>query len=131
MLDIFAQYATNEIAENEGTWVEHGDAKFLVARAGNRQYVKMLSNLVDKNQKLLDKKDEAADNLSDKIMVDVLASTILMGWENVGFKGEQLEYSAENARKLLSIKDFRQEVLKWANDINNFKAQEEAEAVKN
>ena len=129
MLDIFSQYATNEVAENEGVWVPHGEAKFLVARSGNRKYVKLLSAEVEKNQKLLDTKDEAADKLSDAIMVNVMAQTILLGWENVGFKGEPLEYSLENAKTLLRVKDFRREVGKWADDISNFKAElEEAQA---
>lgn len=131
MLDIFAQYATNEAAENEGAWVEHGDAKFLVARSGNRKYVRMITNLVEKNQKLLDKKDDAADNLSDKIMIDVMASSILLGWEGVAFKGQEFPYNVDNAKTLLSIPDFRREVQKWAEDRTNFQAKEEAEAVKN
>ena len=131
MLDIFAQYATNETAENDGAWVEHGDAKFLVARAGNRKYVRMLTNLVEKNQKLLDKKDEAADKLSDKILIDVMASTILLGWEGVAFKGKEFTYSVENAKTLLAIPDFRREVQKWSDDRGNYQAKEEAEAVKN
>lgn len=131
MLDIFSQYATNETAENEGVWVPHGDAKFLVARAGNRKYVKQLQSAVEKNQKLLDKKDDAADKLSDKIMIDVMADTILLGWEDVGFKGETLDYTKDNAKMLLAVKDFRREVAKWSDDINLFKAEKEQEQEKN
>lgn len=127
MLDIFAQYATDEAAENEGVWVPHGSAKFLIARAGNRKYVKKLSALVEKNQKLLDAKDDAADKLSDQLMIEVMAESILLGWENVGYKGETLPYSLENAKMLLGVKDFRREVSKMADDINNFKVKQTEE----
>jgi len=131
MLDIFSQYATDEALENQGTWVEHGDAMFLIARSGNRKYIKLLSTEVEKNQQLLDKKDEAADALSDKIMINTLADSVLLGWENVGYKGAPLEYSKDNAKMLLGVKDFRRLVAKWADDITHFKAKQEAEQAKN
>lgn len=130
-MDIFSTYAVDETKEQSGTWMEVGDAKFLVARAGNKNYVKMLGKEVEKNQKALDRKDDAADALSDKIMIDVLASTILLGWENVSFKGETLEYSKENAKMLLALKEFRREIMKLADDFNAFKLAKEAEEVKN
>jgi hypothetical protein len=130
-VDIFSTYAVNEDKEQNGTWMEVGDAKLLVARAGNKAYIKMLGKDVERNQKALDRKDDAADALSDKIMVDVLATTILLGWENVSFKGKPIEYSKDNAKMLLGFKEFRREVMKLADDFASFKAEQEAEEVKN
>ena len=132
MLDIFAQFATNEAAENDGVFVPFGEAQFLVAREGNRKYVKLLTAAVEKNQKLLDAKDDAASDLSDKIMIDVMAKSILLGWEGkVGYKGKLLPYSEANAKMLLAIKDFRREVSKMAADIGNFKVEQVKEKEKN
>lgn len=126
MLDIFAEYATDDTLENEGTLMEVGDAKFLVARAGNRKYVRLLSKAFERNQKALDRKDDAADKLSDLIMIDVLAGSILLGWEgDVGYQGKPLPYSQENAKMLLAIKDFRKLVLELANDFSSFKLEQE------
>lgn len=130
-MDIFNTYAVDEAKELNGTWMEVGDAEFLIARAGNKAYVKLLGKEVERNQKALDRKDEAAEALSDRIMIDVLAETVLMGWRNVSFKGEALEYTPENARMLLGLKEFRREVNKLADDFNAFKAKEEESAVKN
>lgn len=130
-MDIFSTYAVDETKEQSGTWMEVGDSKFLVARAGNKGYIKMLGKEVERNQKALDRKDDAADALSDKIMIDVLAATILLGWENVSFKGKDLEYSKDNAKMLLGFKEFRREIMKLADDFNAFKAEQEAEEVKN
>lgn len=126
-MDIFTEYAANETLENEGTWTELGDAKLLIARAGNKKYIRKLSRAVDRSKKLLDRKDDAADALSDKIMIDVMAETILLGWEGVTFKGEVLPYSVENAKMLLELKDFRRQVMELADDFESFKAVQEQE----
>lgn len=130
-MDIFAQYATNETREVQGAWVEHGDAKFLIGRAGNSKYIKLFAAEIEKNQQLLDKKDDAADALSEKIMMKVMVETVLLGWENVSFKGKPLTYSKANAELLLGVKDFRRLVTKWSDDINNYKVKEEEAQAKN
>lgn len=130
-MDIFKAYAVDENKELNGKWMPLGDAKLLVARAGNRKYVKMLGTEVELHQKALDVKDEAADALSDRIMVKVLANTILLGWENIKYDGAELEYSLENAVKLLSLKEFRREVMKMADDFNAFKLAQQEESEKN
>ena len=130
-MDIFAQYATDDTAEKEGVWVPHGDAKFLIARAGNRKYVKRLSEAYTENEVLLDIKNEAADALSDKIMIDVIANTILLGWENVSFNDTPLEYSEANAKTILAVKDFRKLVMKWSDDMARFKVKQLEATVKN
>lgn len=130
-MDIFNTYAVDETKELSGTWQPLGDSEFLVARAGNKAYVKLLGKEVERNQKALDMKDEAADALSDQIMINVMAETVLLGWKNVKFKGEVMEYSKENARTLLTIKDFRREIAKFSEDFNAYKAAKEEEAVKN
>lgn len=130
-MDIFASYATNETSETEGVWVEIGDAKFLIARSGNPKYSKKLSKLYDRNRKLLEMKDEAADALSEKLMISVLAETILLGWENVQFKGATLAYSDENAQMLLKFKDFRKQIAQASEDFEAYKVTQEAEQEKN
>lgn len=126
-MDIFAEYAVDDRLENEGTWMELGDAKFLIARTGNKKYVRKLSKAVDRHTKLLSRKDDVADKLSDEIMVSVIAETILLGWEGVSFKGEKMPYTLENAKTLLAIKDFRRQIIELADDFDAYKAVEEKE----
>ena len=127
-LDIFAQYATDETLEENGTWFPvGGGARVLVARSGNRKYGKMLTKEVERNKKALDLNDDAADKLSEEIMIAVIADTILLGGEDVTFKGKALEYSPANARKLLAIKDFRKAVAQFADDVSAFKFKETEE----
>lgn len=127
-LDIFAKYATDESLENNGTWREiGGGAELLVARAGNKAYAKLLTKLVEQNRKVLDLGDDVADAKSDEIMVEVLAKTVLLGWKGVQFKGKDLEHSFDNAKMLLKIKDFRRVVVGLSEEIDFFRAKEEAE----
>lgn len=130
-MDIFEQYATDETKEVEGTWVDDGDAELLIARAGNRRYTKKLLKLYDRHKKALDRKDDAADALSDNILIEVLSETILLGWKNITLKGEPLPYTPENAQKLLAIKDFRKRVMDLSDDFDAYKVKEEADQAKN
>ena len=130
-MDIFQQYATNETTEVEGSWQDVGDARFLVARSGNRKYIKKLIKLAERNKKTLDRKDDEADKLSDSIMIDVLAETILLGWEGVSFKGAPMLYSVENAKILLAVKDFRKIIGELSDDFESYKADKEEAEVKN
>lgn len=131
-LDIFAQFATDETKEEDGVWVElSDDAAILVARSGNKKYSKMIAREYEKNKKILDGKNDVADAKSEEIMIEVLAKTILLGWRNIQFKGEELPYSLENAKMLLKVKDFRKLVGGYADDSSAFKMLAEEEVVKN
>lgn len=128
MLDIFAQYATDETLENNGTWHKLGkDSRLLVARAGNRNYARALNRKVEANRVALDVADDNADKVSDEIMADVMSETILLGWENISYKGEPLAYTRDNARMLLLIKDFRAQVGRFADDFESYKVKQEVE----
>lgn len=131
MLDIFAAYATDESLENNGTWMELGGAEFLIARSGNRKYARSLTKDVNRHQKTLDLKNDAADDLSVLIMIDTMAETVLLDWKNVGYKGKKLPYSKDNAKMLLAVKDFRVQIMKLADDVDAYRVKVEEEQAKN
>jgi hypothetical protein len=127
-LDIFAKFATDESLEDNGTWFPIGkSSKLLIARSGNRAYGRALTKAVETNRVALDVGDESADAVSERIMIDVLANTILLGWENISFKGEAMPYSVENAKKLLAVKDFRKQVVQFSENFESFKLKEEVQ----
>lgn len=132
MLDIFASFATNEDLEKNGARVELGEgASIRVARSNSRAYSKLLAKLVEDNKAVLDKGDDAADAKSDEIMVEVMAQTLLKGWDGLKYKGKSLPYNIENARVILQHKDFRRVVAQHADNFEHFRAHAEAEAEKN
>jgi len=130
-MDVFKRFATDETLENAGAWRDlGGGAKVLVARAGNRENTRMLKKQFEMHEQALKGDDEASEALSDKIMTEIMAKTILLGWEGIEFKGAPLAYSVENARMLLGVKDFKKHIAKIADDLTNFQAKEEEAAGK-
>lgn len=127
-IDLFAQFATDDAKEKGGVEVEYMGYKFLVARMGNRNYTRKLTDLAERYDAQLKRKDDAAAALDVKLTVDAMAETILVGWEGeIAFNGESLAYSVENAKRLLGMKDFRREVIKMADDMEAYKVRQESE----
>jgi len=61
-----------------------------------------------------------------------MSKTILLGWKGeIKLKGEALEYSVDNAKKLLAVKDFRRYITTLSEDFESFKAEQEADEAKN
>jgi len=134
-IDLFAAFATDDSAEQKGTPTQlpgAGDTLFYVARDSNKAYIKLLQQRVKQNRAVLDSKGDAAEAMSEKIITEVMAKTILLGWNGtVNYKGKPLEYSLENATTLLSHKEFRAVVNKVATDMEIFKIVKDDEDVKN
>jgi hypothetical protein len=132
-VDIFSAFAVDEKAELEGRWVEYGDGvSFLVARSGNSKYNRLLSSQYKRNKVALEAKGAAAEALSDALMVEVMAKTILLDWKGeLTLKGEKLEYNLENAKRVLAFKDFRRYISSLSEDFESFKAEQEEDEAKN
>lgn len=136
--DIFTAFATDENLENNGTIFPLGaDSSLLIARAGNRRYQRAITKAVERRKLELDSGGpeasdadaNAAADVSDQIIVDVMAETVLLGWTNLTFKGEDLgEYTTEKARKVLAVKDFRKHVSMLADKMEAFKVKGEVAA---
>lgn len=126
--DVFSEYATDETLENSGTWFPlKGGARLLIARHGNDAYNKMLAKGYEQNQTLFDMGGDAAEAKLKELMVEVMAETILLGWEDLSFKKVPMEYSLANARKLLGLKDFRKDVEAFSKQMTAYKVKQEAE----
>lgn len=135
MLNIFATFATDEALETKGVWKNVRGARFLIARDSNPAYTKLLNEQVQ--ARAFDLEDQAEDGkaaqkVSEAILVDVMAQTILLGWEKVSFDGKtEVPYSKEAAAQALAVKDFRNVIVRLSSDIDNFLAKREAVQAKN
>jgi hypothetical protein len=128
-MDIFATFATDEVAESEGRWFPLSKkAKVLVARTGNPNYIKALRQRMKDNQ--IDPEDNSDENekLVTSLVVETMAETILLGWKGLEYKGKALEYSKENAVTLLEVKDFRKRIGNIADSAESFRLKDEEEA---
>lgn len=140
-IDLFKQFATDETKEVNGvpTPLEGcGDTKFVIARSMNTAYRRVMRRLLDRHTAALKAKGPEADALMVKIEVEVMSKTILVGWQStdgkpvaIPFNGEMLEYSTENAAKLLSVKDFRVLVASASENAELYKVHKAEEDEKN
>ena len=126
--DVFALYATDESLENDGAWFDlTKETSVKVARTGNPRYAKLLTKLYEKNRKVLDLGGDVADKLSAEMMVQVIAETVLLDWKALHYKGQPLSYRVENAKMVLSHKDFRRVIVGFSEDIEAYRLKEEQE----
>lgn len=146
VFDIFDQFATNPALELDGVWVDIGPAKIvdgepvpdsapaiLVARSGNKRHGRIVSKLYEGSKTLLEGKDDAADAKGEEITIESMGKSILMGWRNIAFKGEVLKdgYDLATAKRLLEVKDFRDLVMRHANNFTKYKIAQDKEDAKN
>ncbi len=130
-LNLFKKFTTDEAAEVNGVEVPYGTATLLIARIGNAKYAKKITTLVERNKMLLDAKDDAADELSQALVIEALAETVLVGWSGLTDENDlPMDYSVANAKRLLAMKDFRKEIMKMADDMEAYKVKAEAAAGK-
>lgn len=127
-MDIFSQFATDETLEMNGRWIQlDANSRIRVARENNDNYQKAFREKWNANEAALQVGDAHADEIARGIFLDVLAETILVGWEGLTYKGKAIKYSVENAKKLLAHKDFRKLVETSAADFAGYRAKLEEE----
>lgn len=135
MIDLFSAFATDNTVEQEGTKTQlpnAGDTLFIVARMPNKNYSKLIQKQVKMNRAVLDSKGDAAAKMSDSILINVMAKTVLLGWEGeITYNGKKYAYSEDAAKMLLAHNDFRETVSKVASDMDTFKLVKDEEDEKN
>lgn len=126
-MDIIATFTTDEKLEAEGKWFPLSKtAKVLVARSGNDKYMSVLRQKMKEAQIDLSAGEEA-EKLAEDVLIDVMAETLLLGWEGITQDGKAVPYSREQARTYLRIKDFRKKIAGFSDNFEAFRAKAEAE----
>lgn len=131
-MDIKKQFGTDKKKEHEGVWIPTGtDSKLLIARVGNKNYMEAFKRLSAPHKVSLRNRNLPPD-IAEKIAVEAIAESILLGWEGLTEDGKKIPYSKEQAIRLLTTyPDFAEQVGQLANDIENFKGEQEAATAKN
>lgn len=123
VLDVFNEYATDDALETSGVWrdLNKAGSRILVARLGNEEFDELLQTEIAKASDTLSLGGSEAEKAYKEIILKVTARTILKGWENLAYKGEVIEYSPENAEKLLRHRDFLKVVERMASEVDKFR----------
>jgi hypothetical protein len=126
-MDIFAAFATDSKLENEGKWFPLSKtARVLVARSGNEKYTEMLRAKL-KEAQLDGMPEKEANAVAEELVIDVLATTVLLKWEGLTYQGKPAPVSVEMAKVFLTVKDFRKKISGFADNFDAFRVQEEVE----
>jgi len=111
----------NGKTETEGSLLVYRGVKLMVARSGNNNFNKVLRELIKPFKKDFDS-GEVSEKVSNEIMIESVAKTILVGWSNFkDAEGKSYDYSLKNAIELLNDdKDCYEAINEFSNDINNY-----------
>lgn len=108
-----------------GVWRDFNGGKFLIAHMSNLTFQREFSRLQQPYAKKIEK-GRLDPAIMQDIMCKAIAKGLLLGWERVGSKDKEIEYSYENAIKLLKkrpdLRDFVQDV---AEDLDNYQKEVE------
>ena len=131
-MDLSKEFGTDSNKEKDGIWVNlDEDAALLIARTGNPDYREALRKAMEPF-KISVQNNTLPNATAEKILIDVMAKTILLDWKGIIDKGKELKYSEKNAVKLLTkLRDFRDFVSDSAGDMASYKAEAAAKEAEN
>lgn len=94
-MSLYSTFATDKTTETSGTWIDYGDARIKIARAGgsNRAYAKRLTAKTASKRRAIEA-GALSDEAAQEIMVDVYAHTVVLDWETR--VGDDLRRGIEN-----------------------------------
>ncbi len=140
MSGLYNHFKADENIEKTGIVVQYGEnskgkpMEVRIARAGgsNVRYSKVLEHKIKPYRRQL--QNETLDsNIQDRILREVYAETVILGWENMEDKeNNDLSFSRENVLFLLAdLPDWFKDVQEQANKFALFRLEDLKEDAKN
>jgi len=126
-------YGTDTSLEIEGVWVKSAlidGLEFKMAKSGNPAYEKLARKLYKPYSKQLRRGMEISDAVTQDISNQLIVETLLMDWKGMpsSVAGEFVPFSKAEAKVLLEdkeLKEFKSELLEFADDNQKFSLAEE------
>lgn len=114
-MSMYAAHATDNKLEKSGVWVDYGDFRVKIAKAGgaNRKYNQLVERAIKPHRRAI-QAGTMTEERARPILVDVFAQTIVLGWETWDEKADKFvpgieqpdgsigEYSLENVKKVFN-----------------------------
>jgi hypothetical protein len=130
----YAIFGTSRTLETDGVWLDFGDFKFKIARAGgaNRHYQRVLDEKLSAVRPQV-QTGTLPEEVDLKLSAEVFAETVLLGWENVTDRaGKIIPFTKENAvALLLDLPDLHSYLRREANNFARFRDAEQRSTAKN
>jgi hypothetical protein len=110
-----------------GVWIDYdGNISFKIARANHPAYRSAVKRMHKQHKRELEQ-GTMSDELSEKLLCELMAQHLLLDWKGMKNAGKKFEYSVENATAFLNAPQY-EEVRDWimlqANDIENYRSDE-------
>lgn len=136
VVDIFTAFGVDKKKALQGAAMKLGATTLYVAKANNKNFAIASSEGFAKLMFAFPKKEDRQGDLYQeahrKMMLDAMAETLLVGWDNLMFKGKLYEkYDSKTARELLELDDFAEAIQLFASDRSNYAPELTEEEVKN
>jgi hypothetical protein len=92
MTSIYAMFDTDEHAEKEGVFVDYGNVRMLLARAGgsNPRFAKVLRAKMKPYRRQIDA-ETLPDSVADRIMAETYAEAVILRIDSMGPDGQWIE----------------------------------------
>lgn len=130
----FKNVKTDTKLSEAGVWIEHDDeTSFLVARSGNKKFNALFNKMIAPYRQQFER-GKLNNDKQVEIMCKCMSETILLGWEGLTMDGKELVYSKDQAYELLSMEgadEFRDLIMAYSMDAENFRQEEIEEQAKN
>ena len=136
MHSIYDLFATDPKAEAEaGLVLEYGSfGRITIRRAGgaNKAFARALESKLRPYRRQM-QAGTLDETLAERLLAEVYAETVLLGWENIhGRDGQDIAFSHRAAAQLLTdLPELFRDVQEQAQKAANFRAAELAESAKN
>ena len=127
-------FATNTEKEVNGVWHDIGEgAKVLVARSGNKKYQAELRREMKPYRNRLNRNDPTMEPIAEKILIRVIAKTILLDCEGIeDDDGKLIKYdTAKGVEMLTDYPELRDIISGLSDDLASYQDEFEEEVVKN
>jgi hypothetical protein len=126
-MDIRKQFGVDNKAAEEGKWFTLQDGgRVRVAKLGCKAFTAEVQRLQKPHVGVLRSGGDTAETL-DLITIKAMSKTVLLDWEGLDIDGEPVEYSPENAERLLTeYPEFREFISQLSVDRKNFSPEDVA-----
>lgn len=142
-MGLYDKFKSDEALEKEGVWVNYGDFKVLLARAGgsNKRYGKIAEKVMEPHRRQL--KSGTLDNeVAEKALVEITARACVLGWKTKvgddwvdGIEGEDgsiIEFNSANVIETLNkLHDLFIEIRDITNDMKVYRQDQLESEAKN
>jgi len=130
-------YGQDQTKVNEGVWFDSSMIPGLsmkIAKVGNTEYEKLLRKLYKPYRKTLQKGKDLDTSITDNIMAEVIANTIVLDWKGMPGEEGDVPFSVEECMNLVldpELREFKEEILEFADDSARYELEMDEETEKN